>query len=49
MKKEVKVNSKRNIDKTKIFTKIMAGFLAVLMVLAVCSTFIAYIVQNITK
>ena len=43
MKKEVK----NKIDKRQVFTKIMAGFLAVLMVLATCSTFIYYVVANI--
>ena len=43
MKSEVK-NKK---DKKQIFTKIMAGFLALLMILATCSTFIYYIVANV--
>ena len=43
MKKQ-EINKK---DKKQIFTKIMAGFLAVLMVLATCSTFIYYVVANI--
>lgn len=43
MKSEVK-NKK---DKKQIFTKIMAGFLALSMVLATCSTFIYYIVTNV--
>ena len=43
MKKEEK--NKR--DKKQIFTKIMAGFLALSMVLATCSTFIYYIVKSI--
>lgn len=43
MKSEVK-NKK---DKKQIFTKIMAGFLALSMVLATCSTFIYCIVTNI--
>lgn len=40
-------NTKNKIDKKQIFTKIMAGFLAVAMVLATCSTFIYYIVSNV--
>ena len=43
MKSEVK-NKK---DKKQIFTKIMAGFLVLLMILATCSTFIYYIVANV--
>ena len=43
MKKEAKV--KTNIDKRQLFVKIMAGFLAGLMVLAACSTLIYYIVR----
>lgn len=45
MKKEE--NTKNKIDKRNLFTKIMAGFLAVVMVLATCSTFIYYIVSSI--
>lgn len=45
MKKEE--NAKNKIDKRQIFTRIMAGFLAVVMVLATCSTFIYYIVSNV--
>ncbi len=45
MKKEE--NAKNKIDKRQIFTRIMAGFLAVAMVLATCSTFIYYIVSNV--
>ena len=45
MKKEEKIKNK--MDKRQIFTKIMAGFLAVAMVLATCSTFIYYIVANV--
>lgn len=44
MKKEATINNK--IDKRKIFTRIMAGFLALLMVLATCSTLIYYIVAG---
>lgn len=43
MKKEVK----NKIDKRQVFTKIMAGFLVLLMILATCSTFIYYIVANV--
>ena len=45
MKKEENVKNK--LDKSKIFTKVMAGFLAVVMVLATCSTLIYYIVSNV--
>lgn len=45
MKKEE--NTKNKIDKRNLFTKIMAGFLAVVMVLATCSTFIYYIVSSV--
>lgn len=40
-------NIKNKLDKRQIFTKIMAGFLATIMVLATCSTFIYYIVLNV--
>lgn len=43
MKKEAKAKNK--IDKRQLFVKIMAGFLAGLMVLAACSTLIFYIVR----
>ena len=45
MKKEE--NTKNKTDKRNLFTKIMAGFLAVIMVLATCSTFIYYIVSSV--
>ena len=45
MKKEN--NIKNKIDKRNLFTKIMAGFLAAIMVLATCSTFIYYIVSSV--
>ena len=45
MKKEE--NMKNKIDKSKIFTRVMAGFLAVMMVLATCSTLIYYVVANV--
>lgn len=45
MKKEE--NTKNKIEKRNLFTKIMAGFLAVIMVLATCSTFIYYIVSSV--
>lgn len=45
MKKEEKVKNK--IDKSKIFTRVMAGFLAVAMLLATCSTLIFYVVANV--
>ena len=43
MKKEAKVKTK--IDKRQLFVKIMAGFLAAVMVLAACSTLIYYIMR----
>lgn len=43
MKKEAKTKNK--IDKRQLFVKIMAGFLAGLMVLAACSTLIFYIIR----
>lgn len=43
MKKEAKIKNK--IDKRQLLVKIMAGFLAGLMVLAACSTLIYYIVR----
>ena len=45
MKKEE--NTKNKIEKRNLFTKIIAGFLAVIMVLATCSTFIYYIVSSV--
>lgn len=47
MKKDKKIIDKKPIDKRAIFTKIMAGFLALAMVLATCSTLIYYIVANV--
>ena len=43
----MKKQEKNKKDKKQIFTKIMAGFLAILMVLATCSTFIYYVVANV--
>lgn len=40
-------NTKIKIDKKQIFTKMMAVFLVVAMLLATCSTFIYYIVSNV--
>lgn len=45
MKKEEKVKIKK--DKSVIFKKIMASFLAILMILATFSTVIYYIVISI--
>lgn len=45
--KKIKKEEKNKRDKKQIFTKIMAGFLAILMVLATCSTFIYYVVANV--
>jgi len=36
--------AKKNIDKSKIFTKIMAGILAAMMVIAFAGTLIYYLV-----
>lgn len=47
MKKEEKEISKNKKDKREILTKIMAGFLLVIMVLATCSTFIYYLIANV--
>ena len=43
----MKKQEKNKMDKKQMFTKIMAGFLALSMVLATCSTFIYYIVTNV--
>lgn len=42
---EEKINNK--IEKRKVFTKLMAAFLLVAMVLASCSTCIYYVVANV--
>ncbi|MCI8272806.1 MAG: hypothetical protein HFJ55_01830 [Clostridia bacterium] len=45
---EEKVKIEKNkIDKRQLITKIMAGFLVAVMVLATCSTFIYYIIANV--
>ena len=44
MAKEVKV--KKQLDKGRIFTKIMAGILAGLMVISVAGTLIYYLVAR---
>ena len=36
--------AKKNIDKSKIFTKVMAGILAAMMVIAFAGTLIFYLV-----
>lgn len=36
---------KKKIDKSKILTKIIAGIMALLMVLGICFTFIYYIIR----
>ena len=46
MKKEEK-KEKKPIDKREVFTKIMAGFLLVLMILASCSTCIYFVVTSV--
>lgn len=38
---------KKKIDKTKIITRIIAGIMAVLMVLGICFTFIYYVIRMI--
>lgn len=45
MKKEEKIKNKA--DKKQIFTRIMAGFLLVAMVLASCSTCIYFVVTSV--
>ena len=45
MKKEEKIKNKT--DKKQIFTRIMAGFLLVAMVLASCSTCIYLVVTSV--
>lgn len=45
MKKEEKIKNKT--DKKQIFTRIMAGFLLVAMVLASCSTCIYFVVTSV--
>ncbi len=52
MKKEKKENqeqtkTKVKIDKSRIFSKIMAMFLLVMMILASCSTCIYFVVSNV--
>ena len=45
MKKESEfIMSKKKIDKTKLFTRIIAGFMAGLMLLGICFTLIYNIV-----
>ena len=36
---------KRKIDKSKIITRIIAGVMALLMVLGICFTFIYYLIR----
>ena len=45
--KQEQVKVKNKIDKQKIFSKAMALFLLVAMVLASCSTCIYFVVENI--
>ena len=47
MKKEKEEKVKNKIDKQKIFSKLMALFLLVAMVLASCSTCIYFVVTSI--
>lgn len=47
MKKEKEEKVKNKIDKQKIFSKLMAIFLLVAMVLASCSTCIYFVVTSI--
>ena len=37
--------AKRKIDVSKLFTRIMAGIMAVLMVLGICFTLIYYLIR----
>ena len=39
------MKEKKRIDKSKVFTKIMAGVMAVLMLLGICITLITYLVK----
>ena len=41
--------NKKKIDKSKIFTKIIAAVMAAFMVLSICFTFIYYFVQMMSK
>ena len=47
MKKEKEEKVKNKIDKQKIFSRAMAAFLLVAMVLASCSTCIYFVVTSI--
>ena len=42
--KEKKIGKKK-IDKSRIITRIIAGIMAVLMILGICFTFIYYIIK----
>ena len=44
-----KVIEKRKVDKRKIATRVMAGFLAVLMVIGTVGTFVYYLVNYVIK
>ena len=44
--KEKKVNKSNKVDKSKVFVRIMATFLAALMVLSVTSTLIYVLVRG---
>ena len=46
MKKDKKEKTNKNIDTGRIFVKLMAGFLAILMLVAACSTCI-YALMNL--
>lgn len=45
--KNKEIKEKTKIDKREVFTKLMAGALLGIMVLASCSTCIYYIVANV--
>lgn len=40
------MKEKKKIDKSKIFTKIMAGLMAILMLFGICMTFIYYLIKS---
>lgn len=42
---ENKMKEKKRIDKNKLFTKIIAGIMAILMVLGICFTLIYYLIR----
>lgn len=49
MKKDKEQKIKNKVDKKEIITRVLAGVMLVLMVLASCSTCIYYVVASIQK